>query len=118
MITTLKIPAGSEVRFGRPARPLPVELRDSIARGLSSISEIHEAHLPMCYVPATMREPVHILVVVFGQETALNSVMPAISKAIGAIMPAGKHLDVLPLKTGNSLIDVVRGANCQLSITA
>jgi SseB protein C-terminal domain len=118
MITTFQIPAGSEVRFGRPALPLPAELRDKIARGLSSISEIVEAHLPMCYVPSTMQEPTHVLVVVLERKTDIDSALPTITKLIGAVMPTGKHLDVLPLTTGNSLIDSIRAANCQLSITA
>ncbi len=116
MSTTLRIPAGSEIRFGAPARPFSAELREKIAIGLSSISGILEVHLPMCHIPTTMPEPAHVLVVVFDRGTELNSVMPAVSKVVHACVPTGTHLDVLPLDHSNPLIDVVRKAKCSLFV--
>lgn len=62
MGSTLVIPAGSEILFGAPARPLPADVRGRIATGLGSISGILEAHLPMCHIPATMPEPAQVLI--------------------------------------------------------
>jgi hypothetical protein len=114
MNTEFRIPAGSTIRVGVPARPIPAEIRDQIGKELFSISEVIEAHLPMCHVPEIMKEPAQILVVVLERKTDPSLVVPAILKLVEATLPEGIHLDVWPLDARNSLIGVIRKANCQL----
>ena len=114
MSATFHIPAGSRIPFGVPAQPLPEGVRERVARGLSSIPGILEAHLPMCHVFGTMPEPAQVLVVVFGRGADPNAAMPAIIELVGTCVPQDSHLDVWPLYRNDPLVYTIRKVGCRL----
>src|SRR5437763_1325514 len=93
------------------------EQRERIIKGLRGVPGIVEAHLPLVHLPATMTEPALMLVLVLDGKTAVDTVMNRVGIVARTALPTGTHLDVLPLPTGNSLVGLVRNANCPLFVT-
>jgi hypothetical protein len=114
MSRAFHVPAGSTIRFGAPARPLAQDVREKLTRGLSSISGISEAHLPLCQVVESMPEPVHLLVVVFGRQTAVEPAMPEVFELVRSVLPEGNHLDIWAFVQGDVLLETVHKADCCL----
>jgi len=111
------IPAGSTIRFGAPAHPLPEDVRHKIKDGLAAIHGIVEAHLPLCQVMGMMAEPAQILIIVVSDHcVASESVMQSVFDLVRFVIPPGQHLDVWPLGRGDSLLEAARKANCCLLI--
>ena len=114
MTKIFRIPAGSRIQLGAPARPLPQEVREKFAAYLRSVTEIVEAHLPLCQVPETMVSPAQVLVLVFAETSDPESLMPEITGQIETILPEDLDLDVWPLEPRSKVLDVVRSVKCQL----
>jgi hypothetical protein len=111
LIEELKIPAGSRIRMGKAARPLPQDIQQAIRNGLATVPGIVEVHLPLCEIVGTMPEPDHMLLAAFQNEAAVAPGMEAIGKILKGIFQEPKHLDVIPLVQGDPLISMARKAN-------
>lgn len=110
-----RVPAGTTVRFGAPARPLPEDTRNNIRAGLACIPGVVEAHLPLCQAVGLMAQPAQILVVVLTEEGAgLQSAIRSVTELVQMTIPSGQQLDVWPFATNDPLLDIVRRANCCL----
>lgn len=112
----MKIPAGTQLFVGAPAKPLPAEITEQIRRALGKVPGISEAHLPQAYAKELVDPPVQILVIVMDATAQAESVMPGILKLLNRVLPAGAFLDVLPLDEDSAMLKAVRRAGCQLKL--
>lgn len=110
-----RLPAGTTVRFGATARPLPEDTRNNIRIGLASIPGVVEAHLPLCQAVGLMPQPAQILIVVLAQEGVdLESATRRVTELVQMTIPSGQHIDVWPFAPNDPLLDIVRKTNCCL----
>ena len=64
----MKLPAGTTVYLGTPAKPLPQQLVREIVDVLASYSDGVEAHAPQCFVPGVMKAAAVVLVIVLSSD--------------------------------------------------
>lgn len=117
MTEKFRIPAGSRLRVGAPAEPLPIDVSGELARGLAAISPIIEAHLPLCQLLPGMHEPRMTLVVVFEEGTNQDASMPLVIDLVKSIVPPSTDIDVWPLGSENTILNTIRHANCLLPLS-
>lgn len=106
------VPAGTPVQFGPAAEPLPQTLVDAIVELLRSIPVVIEAHLPMALIEGQMAQPEHLLIVVGRSAEDLHAAMPFVASELKSLLGPGTFLDVLPLRLGDPLLQLVRSAGC------
>jgi hypothetical protein len=81
----LKIPGGTPIYIGPPAKPIRKEVSDAIGTALGKIAEIGEAHLPMVYIKGHIDPPAQVLVVVLDENAP--SAQARITDAVRAALP-------------------------------
>src|SRR5215469_6049168 len=81
----MKIPAGTSVYIGPPAKPIPKEISDAIGAALGKIPEILEAHLPMVYIKGHVDPPAQVLVIVLEENS--TSTHAKIMEVLRATLP-------------------------------
>lgn len=64
----MKIPGGTTIYIGPPAKPIPKQVSDAIGAALGQIAEIEEARLPMVYIKGHVDPPAQVLVVVLDED--------------------------------------------------
>jgi hypothetical protein len=95
---------------------MPLEIQSKIARAVSGIHGVAEAHLPQCYAKGFADPPAQILVLVLEPATSPSQVMPQIQKNLRGVLPAGKFLDIFPLLPDSPWLPTVRMTNTKLVI--
>jgi hypothetical protein len=110
----LKIPAGTKVFLGRPAKPMPENASRAIARLLSEIPNLSEAHLPQCFAAGAMEVPSQILVLVVESETATDKILQTLSRRLPKLLHQGTHLEVWPIERNHPSLPAVRRASCRI----
>src|SRR5260370_9927279 len=110
---TTRVPAGVQAYFGAPAKPMQQELVGAIADLLNSKSEIMEAHLPQCYVPATMQQPAQVLVVILATEAHVEGTLKSLQEGLGTLTLPGGHLDIWPLTPNSTMLPAIRKPGCR-----
>jgi hypothetical protein len=115
---SIRVPAGVQAYFGAPAKPMQQELVGAIAELLNSNPEIREAHLPQCYVPATMQQPAQVLVVVLSAEANIECALKSLQDGIGRITLPSGQLDIWPLHQNSNMLPAIRKARCSLKSVA
>ena len=118
MTNPLSIPRGSQIFLGAPAEPMDVNQSAAIARAVEAIVSVSEAHLPQAFVEGVVDPPTQILVVVVEREEQLDSALAETDRSIKSILPADRHLDVLPLLPDSDLLPTVRAADCVIKFPA
>jgi hypothetical protein len=114
MLRSFTVPAKSTVLLGAPARPMPTDRSDRIARMVASIDGIKEAHLPQCFVIGVMKGPAQVLVVVIEPGADHSAILNALDEGLTQILPAGEQIDVWPVSPDSSRLTNVRAARCTL----
>ena len=109
-----RIPAGSRLQVGAPATPLPHQTRDEMAKRLSSVPGVIEAHLPLCQIIPAMRNPALTLVVVLDQSSDKQTSITRILEIVRSLLPADRVLEVWPVGPESSVLRPVRDTNCCL----
>jgi hypothetical protein len=110
----MRIPAGAQVYFGAPAKPMEQGSVAAISELLKSAPETIEAHLPQCYVQGTMQEPAQILVVVFSPEADLEHLLRSLKAGIASLALPGGNLDIWQLAPSSNMLPTIRKAGCSL----
>lgn len=90
-----RIPAGTKVYLGAPARPMKVELSVQIAKMLRHIPGIVEAHVPQCYAPGVIDNPAQMLILVVNPKAARSAMAAEIEKGLAMVLPVGTTLDFI-----------------------
>jgi hypothetical protein len=108
----LKIPAGSSILIGAPARPMDQRVSIEIGKLIDSIDGIFEAHLPQMFVPEVMDQPAQVLVFVLRQDANLRDIIGKLGPGLSRILPEGVHLDVWPIPLGHQMVDDIRRTGC------
>ena len=118
MTNPISVPRDTQVFLGAPAEPMDVNESAAIARAVEGIDSVSEAHLPQAFVEGVVDPPTQILVVVVEREDQIDTALAETDRAIKSILPADRHLDVLPLLPDNDLLPTVRGADCVIKLAA
>src|SRR3989338_4474640 len=108
----LRIPTGTPIMLGVPARPMEEALLQSIGTMLLSVEGVVEAHLPECFAMGIMAQPAQVLVVVITPASSSEEVADEILLGLSAL--ADLELDVLPINPEHSLLASVQATNCRL----
>ncbi len=99
----MKIPAGTTLYIGPPAKPMPLERREDIRRALMGIPGIVEAHLPQSYAKGLFDPSATIVRTLRGR--------------LRPVLPQGAFLGILPLPEGAPALQSVRAAGCKLNLS-
>jgi hypothetical protein len=111
----MNVPTGTKVLLGRPAVPMNGALLRSIAELVKSVPGIVESHVPQCYIPAVMKSPAQILVVVIDESAAnAGSILGKLNEGLARLALPGHQLDVLPMLPGDQLLPAVRSKDCNV----
>jgi hypothetical protein len=89
-VARLFIRPGAEVFIGRPASPLPSDLQERIARIVSGLDAVGEAHLPQCFVPVLMKVPRSVLVLIGRSDHDVEEVVDRTVELLAPELPAGE----------------------------
>ncbi len=108
-----RMPAGAGVRIGSPAEPWPIERIQALRDRLALIPGVAEAHLPLWEWLGQAEGPRVALVVVGQKRADPNELMSRITSILPEVLPAGEHLDVIPLDD-TTVLRIVRGTNTQV----
>ena len=111
----MKIPAGTTVYIGPPAKPIAKELSDAIGDALSKIPEILEARIPMVYIKGYVDPPAQILVVVLEEDRP--SPQPKIKEALRTVLRSDCHLDVTETSSSDVRLHTIRQTGTRLNLT-
>ena len=112
------VPAGTQLILGAPANPMPDDIIAAIAEIVSSVDGLLEAHLPQYFAPDAMEAPAQVLVLVLAPGADPRSVVEAVGRGVGSVLPEGMPLDIWPLSTRSALLKDVRRANCSIGTGA
>jgi|SRR5215471_4692849 len=110
----MKIPGGTPVYIGPPAKPIPKEISDAIGTALGKISEIEEAHLPMVYIKGHIDPPAQVLVVVLDEYAP--SPQAKIAETLGAALPIDFHMEITELHPGDKNLPTIRATGTKLNL--
>ena len=113
-LTTMKIPGGTTVYIGPPAKPMPKEISDAIGTAVGKIAEIGEAHLPMVYIKGHVDPPAQVLVVVL-DENAPNP-QAKIMEAVRAVLPTNSYVDIIEFHPSDTNLPTIRATGTQLNL--
>lgn len=111
----MKMPAGTAVYIGPPAKPIANQVSGAIGTALGKISEILEAHLPMVYVKGYIDPPTQVLVVVL-DENRRPSPQAKIGEALRAVLPTDFHIEVTESHLGDPNLPTIRATCTQLNL--
>jgi len=109
-----KVSAGSNILVGAPARPMDETIVKSLSELMAQTAGVIEAHLPQVFIPDTMEEPAQVLIVVIDPAVSVDKVMQNVGGGLSRILPAGIHLDIMPMNPQHELFSPVREAGCQI----
>jgi hypothetical protein len=110
----MKIPGGTPVYIGPPAKPIPKQISDAIGTALGKITEIEEAHLPMVYIKGHIDPPAQVLVVVLDDHAP--SPQARIAETLRAVLPTNFHMDITELHPGDTNLPTIRATGTKLNL--
>ena len=110
----IHLPAGTNVLLGSPATPMPREMSAAVAGLVASVPGILEAHLRQCFAVGVMDAPAQILVLSVPPDADVETMVNSIVRGLSRIIPAGEHLDILPMSPSDPMLSSVRDAHCQI----
>ena len=86
--------------FGRPAKPMPSQKSEAIAKAISEVDGLLEAYLPQCYITGDA-EARQILVIGVGTKEEIPKVAEGIMAGLKGVFSEGDFIDILPYTTLN-----------------
>ena len=88
-------------------------MADAIARLVSAIPGVIEAHLPQCFIADAMKTPAQVLVLV-AESHNFERILGIIGGQLPRILPTGIYLDTWPMEKSLPSLSTVRTAGCQI----
>ncbi len=110
----LKIPSGTPIMLGTPARQLEEALLQSIGTMLLNVGGVREAHLPECFAMDIMEHPAQVLVVVIESDASTENVMDEVLLGLTTILPEDIQLDVWSMDPEHSLLASIQATKCRI----
>ena len=110
----MKIPPGTKVYIGPPAKPIPQHVSDAVGIALGKIPEILEAHLPMVYVKGHIDPPAQILVVVVEENGP--SLHLKIMEALKSVLQTNSYMDVTESHPDDPNLPTIRTTGTRLDL--
>jgi len=107
---TLK--AGTNMLFGKPAKPMPEIMADAISQVVAQVPGIVEAHLPQCFIEGDT-EARQVLVIGVQRRGDISQIAQALMGKLQLVLPPGQFIDLLPFESG-AVPAGVRQAGCQI----
>ena len=99
--------------IGPPAEPMARERSDALAGLVASLPGALEAHLPECLIVGGMEKPAQVLVIVFESPPSPRT-LEMLGEGLAEIMPAGEHLDMLPIAPSDPMLMEIRRVGCEI----
>ena len=109
-----KVPAGTRLLIGSPAKPMPSKVSRGIAEVLKGIRGVREGHLPQLYAAGITTAPAQVLAVVLDQAAQTDAILREIDERLSVVLPEGRYLDIWPLVRTNPILPSIRAAGCQI----
>ena len=110
----MKIPAGTTLYIGAPAKPIQKEISEAIGSRLGKIPEVLEAHLPQVYIKGVIDPPAQVLFVVVEENTP--SLRGKIVEGMKQILPPNFYLDIMELQSSSPQLPAIRASGTQLNL--
>ena len=110
----MKVPPGTTIYIGPPAKRIAKQLSDAIGKALGEIAEIAEAHLPMVYIKGYIDPPAQVLVVVLDENAP--SPHAQVMEALRAALPSNFHMEVTELRPSDAKLPTIRATGTQLNL--
>jgi hypothetical protein len=110
----MKIPGGTSIYIGPPAKPIPKQMSDAIGAALGKIAEIEEAHLPMVYIKGHIDPPAQVLVVVLDEHASSPRVR--VTETLMTVLPSDFHMEITELHPGDTNLPTIRKTGTQLNL--
>ncbi len=110
----MKIPGGTPIYIGPPAKPISKPMSDAIGAALGKIVEIAEAHLPMVYVKGHIDPPAQVLVVVLDEHA--HSPQGRVTETLRAVLPSDFRMDITELHPGDTNLPTIRATGTELNL--
>lgn len=113
-VQRLDVPEGTPVLLGPPAAPMPAETAEAIARAVTKLDDVLEAHLPQCFVLNMMERPAQVLFLIVEPGAEGEPMTRAIDRALRPVDLEGGHLDIWIAHPGDSWHQQLQRLSCQL----
>lgn len=110
----LRIPSGTPIMLGTPARPIEEALLQSIGTMLLNMGGVREAHVPQCFAMGVMERPAQVLVVVIESNASSEDVVDEVLLGLAAVLPDDIQLDVWSMDPQHSLLATVQATKSRL----
>jgi hypothetical protein len=108
----MKLPEGTVIYMGPPAKPMDCKSSERIGTAVATIPGIFEAHLPQAYIEKVIDPSEQVLVVVLEDDIA--TVRPALLEALRRTFPEGSSLAVFEWHRNNPLLPAARNSGTEL----
>lgn len=89
------LPAGTQMFFGAPAKPMPKIMADAIGQVVAQVPGIREAYLPQCFIQGDP-EAREVLVVGVSNAQQIPKIMDDLMGKMQLVLPAHQIIDVIP----------------------
>ncbi len=106
------LPAGTQMFFGAPAKPMPEIMADAIGQVVAQVPGIREAYLPQCFIQGDS-DARQVLVVGVDNAQAIPEVMDDLMGKMKLVLPAHQFIDIIPFPVSETPIDA-RVAECKI----
>jgi hypothetical protein len=106
------LPAGTQMFFGVPAKPMPEIMADAIGQVVAQVPGIREAYLPQCFIQGDT-EARQVLVVGVVNAQAIPKIMDDLTGKMKLVLPAQQFIDIIPFPASTMPGDA-RVAECKI----
>jgi hypothetical protein len=107
-----KIPAGTQMIFGVPAKPMPGIMADAIGQVVAQVPGIREAYLPQCYIQGDT-EARQVLVVGVDNGREIAKIVDDLMSKMRLVLPENQFIDILPFPV-STMPGGARVAECKI----
>jgi hypothetical protein len=108
-----KLPAGTQMFFGVPAKPMPEIMADAISQVVAQVPGIREAYLPQCFIQGDT-EARQVLVVGVDNGREIPKIMDELMAKMRLVLPVNQFIiDILPFPV-SAMLGGARVAECKI----
>jgi SseB protein C-terminal domain len=107
-----KMPPGTQLFFGVPAKPMPGIMVDAIGQVVAQVPGIREAYLPQCFIQGDT-EARQVLVVGIDNDREIPKIMDELMSKMRLVLPKNQFLDILPFPV-SKMPCAARVAECKI----
>ena len=106
------LPAGTQMFFGVPAKPMPEIMADAIGQVVAQVHGIRDAYLPQCFIQGDA-EARQVLVVGVEDPGKIPEIMDDLMGKMSLVLPESQFIDILPFSI-SSMPGGARVTECKI----